>query len=136
MVDDVVDPFPWPSGLPFFAEHGSWQEGTEPNVSDFQVEVGPAKRRRRTYLPSTRLQFTRIISGTELAMFLDFFEGTLRSGVYNFTAIDPRTGVLTEYQFMQAPSWRDVTTNDQDTYWKLQFTLRRVNLTPSTSSPP
>jgi hypothetical protein len=134
---DVVDPFPWPiADLPFFAEHGTWQESPTPNVVDFQVEVGVPKRRRRTYIPTTQLQFARTITGTQLAVFLDFFEGTLRSGVYNFTAIDPRTGVSTEYAFLQVPSWRDMATNDDDTLWKLQFTLRRVNITPSTSSPP
>lgn len=125
---DTVDPIAWPSGLTFFAEHGSWQEAVEPNVIDFPVEVGPAKRRRRTFLPSTRLQFHRIISSAELDEFLTFYEDQLQSGVYNFTAIDPRTQELTEYQFLQVPSWRDVTSNGQTSYWRLQFALRRVNL--------
>lgn len=128
---DAVDPVAWPSGLRFFAEHGSWQEGVEANIIDFPVEVGPPKRRRRSYIPSTQLRFHRIISGAELEMFLDFYEGELRSGVYNFTAIDPRTGQLTEYQFMQVPQWSDVSTNSADTYWRLQFALRRVNLPPA-----
>lgn len=139
---DTVDPIPWPiAQLPFFAEHGSWQEGLESAVADFPVEVGPSKRRRRTYLPSTRVQFRRIVSGSELSAFIDFFEGTLRSGIYNFTAVDPRTGQSTEYQFLQVPTWDDVTTTKMPsgpntTYWRLQFTLRRVNLAPATSSPP
>jgi hypothetical protein len=53
----------------------------------------------------------------------------LKSGVYNFTALDPRTGESTEYQFIQVPSWRDVSPG----YWRLQFALRRVNITPATS---
>lgn len=130
---DVVEPYAWPSGLTFFAEHGSWQEGVEPGVLDFPVEFGPAKRRRRSFLVSTRVQFNRIISGDELQLFLAFFLDTLQSGVYNFEAIDPRTGDLTEYQFVQVPQWRDVTTHvnavgDTRTYWKLTFTLRRINL--------
>lgn len=126
MTDDV-DPIAWPSGLTFFAEHGSWTESVESNVADFPVEVGPSKRRRRTWLPSTRLQFHRIISTDDLAAFLAFYEGDLRSGVYNFTAIDPRTQESTEYQFEQVPSWRDVSPG----YWRLQFSLRKVNLPPA-----
>ena len=130
---DSVDAVPWPQDeLPFFAEHGSWQESVEPNVVDFAVEVGPPKRRRRSYIPSTRLQFHRIISSAQLTAFLNFFEGDLRSGVYNFSAIDPRTATETEYQFMQVPSWRDTSPG----YWRLQFSLRRVNLSPSSGSPP
>ena len=132
---DTVDPFPWPlAQLPFFAEHGSWQESPEPNVADFPVEVGPPKRRRRTYIPSTQLRFSRIITGTQLSSFLEFFDGDLASGVYNFTAIDPRTGISTEYQFLQVPTWRDVATNDDDTLWRLEFALRRVNLPPAPGS--
>ncbi len=127
---DVVTPFPWPYQLTFFAEHGSWQEGPEVNITEYPVEVGPPKRRRRSYIPSTQLRFNRIISKEDLDIFLDFFNNDLQSGVYNFTAVDPRTGESTEYQFMQAPTWRDVTTNSETTYWRLDFTLRRVNLPP------
>ena len=130
---DNVNPIPWPTDdLPFFAEHGTWTESVEPNVIDFAVEVGAPKRRRRSYLPSTRVQFQRIISTDELAAFLDFFEGDLRSGVYNFSAIDPRTQIETEYSFAQLPTWRDVGPG----YWRLQMSLRRVNLSPSSGSPP
>lgn len=121
----MSDPIPWPiSDLSFFAEHGSWQEGLEPNVADFPVEVGPSKRRRRTFLPSTRVQFNRIISTDDLAVFITFYEEDLQSGVFNFTADDPRTGDNTEYQFMQPPTWRDVSPG----YWRLEFSLRKVNL--------
>ena len=121
----MADPVAWPLVyLPFFAEHGTWNEGLESNVIDFPVEVGPAKRRRRTYLPSTRVQFQRIISSDHLTIFLDFYENDLQSGVLNFTAIDPRTGDSTEYQFLQVPTWRDVSPG----YWRLQFSLRKVNL--------
>lgn len=129
MTNDV-SPIAWPTAnLRFFAEHGSWSESVEPNVLDFPVEVGPAKRRRRSYIPSTVVQFQRIISTQELADFLTFFEGSLKSGVFNFTATDPRTAETTEYQFVQVPTWRDVSPG----YWRLQFSLRRVNITPATS---
>lgn len=124
----MADPIPWPTDiLPFFAEHGSWQESVEANVVDFAVEVGPPKRRRRTYIPSTKVEFQRIISSDELSGFLDFYEGNLQSGVLNFSAEDPRTGNVTEYQFMQVPSWRDVSPG----FWRLQFSLRRVNIPPA-----
>lgn len=129
------DPIPWPSGLRFFAEHGSWREAPTSATVDFEVEVGAAKRRRRSYIPSTQLRFYRIITGDQLAQFLDFFEGDLRSGVYNFTAYDPRTGELTEYQFMQVPQWSDIaSTTEGTTYWRLEFTLRRINLPPAPTS--
>ena len=122
---DGVDPIPWPTDLlTFFAEHGSWTEALEPNIVDFPVEVGQAKRRRRSYLPSARKQFQRIISTADLQTFIDFYEGDLNSGVFNFTAVDPRTGDTTEYQFLQSPAWRDVSPG----YWRLQFALRAVNL--------
>ena len=124
---DVVDPIPFPAEISWFAEHGSWQEAPAPNVVNFPVEVGPAKKRRRTYLPSTSLQFHRIISTEDLAIFLDFFNDDLKTGVYNFSAIDPRTEELTEYEFIQVPEWRDVSPG----YWRLQFSLRRVNLSPA-----
>src|SRR5262245_8828047 len=114
----TVDPVAWPlDALPFFAEHGSWGETVEPSIIDFATEIGPAKRRRRTDLPSTRVQFQRIISTAQLQSFLDFFETDLQQGVLNFTAIDPRTQVSTEYQFLQLPNWRDVSPG----YWRLQF---------------
>ena len=132
---DAVAPVPWPlASLPFFAEHTSWQEATDANIIDFQVEVGVAKRRRRSYIPSTQVRFSRLITSEQLAAFLEFFEGDLRSGVYNFTAIDPRTRVTTEYQFAQVPTWSDVTTNDETSWWRLQFALRRVNLPPAPTS--
>jgi hypothetical protein len=133
---DIVDPIPWPiADLPFFAEHGSWQESPETNVVDFPVEVGAPKRRRRSYIPSSQLRFSRTISGTQLQIFEDFFNADLKGGVYNFTAVDPRLGVTTEYTFMQTPSWRDLTSDGVETYWKLEFMLRRVNLPPAEVSP-
>lgn len=125
----MAAPIPWPTDiLSFFAEHGTWQESVEPNRLEFPVEVGPAKVRRRTYLPSLRVQFQRIISTDALAAFIDFYEGNLQSGVLNFSAPDPRTGDTTEYQFMTEPSWRDVSPGQ----WRLQFSLRKVNIPPAT----
>ncbi len=123
---DTVDPIAWPDELRWFAEHGTWQEAIEPNVVSFAPEVGPSKKRPRTYLPSTRLQFGRIISTDDLAIFIDFFNNDLKRGVYNFYATDPRTEEVTEYEFLQVPVWRDVSPG----YWRLQFSLRRVNTPP------
>jgi len=123
-----LDPVAWPiAELPFFAEHGTWTEGLENNVAEFPVEVGPPKTRRRTYLPSIKVQFQRIISTAHLDIFLDFYESDLLSGVRTFLATDPRTEESTEYQFVQPPSWRDVSPG----YWKLQFSLRKINLPPA-----
>jgi len=63
-----------------------------------------------------------------LATFLEFFEGDLESGTLTFTAIDPRTEESTEYEFVEAPTWRDVAPG----YWRLQFALRKINLPPVT----
>ena len=123
----MTEPVPWPiADLTFFAEHGTWNESVEVNIVDFPVDVGPAKRRRRSYLPSTVVQFQRIITTEDLATFLEFFNGDLQSGVLNFTATDPRTEEETEYQFAQVPSWRDVGPG----LWRVQFSLRKVNLPP------
>lgn len=127
-----VDPIAWPiAQLPFFAEHGSWVEAPEPNVIDFEVDVGPPKRRRRSYIPARRVQFSQVVTSEQLATFLSFYEGNLKSGVLNFTAIDPRTGENTEYQFLGQPSWRDITSNGETSYWRLQFALRKVNVPPA-----
>lgn len=117
----MTDPVAWPSDLDWFAEHGSWTETAEPNVTRFDVGVGPPKTRRKHYGPAIRLEFSRIMYSAELEQFLDFYQDDLNSGELNFTALDPRTEVLTEYQFMAEPSWQDIGPG----LWKLRFSLRK-----------
>lgn len=113
---------PWPTGsVAFEAEQGSWREKQEDNMLRTENEVGPAKRRRRTFLPNYELQFDMLLSSTELQAVLDFYDDDLIDGIIPFSATDPRLQTTCDYDFVEPPSWSDAG-HDK---WLVSLSLRR-----------
>jgi len=84
----------WPSGIGFLTHMPSLRyDGPEGDVAAFGPDVGPPKLRRRTTAAYRRLSgATPILTATERATFLAFWETDLAGGVLDFTATHPFTG--------------------------------------------
>lgn len=114
---------PWPTAsVAFEAQQGSWRGQREDNVLRTENEVGPPKRRRRTYLPNHLVQFTMLVTTAELEAILDFYDVDLVDGIGSFTAVDPQLGTTQEYQFVEPPSERDAGHD----LWEVEVSLRRL----------
>lgn len=121
----AIPSVPWPTltAGAFEAEQGTWSESPEPNETVFSPEVGPPKRRRRTYLPTKSLQFDIVMTSAQLSEFMDFYDVDLVDGIGAFSAVDPRLQLSRAYTFRSPPTIRD---NGHD-LWKLTFQLRRLD---------
>lgn len=113
---------PWPTAdCRFYAERGTWNEEKEGNLAEFKPEVGPPKRRRRTFLPSFLVSFEMLVSTSELEALEDFYTDDLVDGIESFTGTDPRLGTTETYTFISC-KWRDVGPD----LWRVMLQLRRL----------
>lgn len=113
---------PWPiDDIPFKPIVGTWNESLEDNVLKTSNEVGPPKRRRRSYLPSARVSFDLVLTTTQMEA-LDAFYDELIDGIGSFSATDARLSVTRNFQFVQPPSVSAVGIGA----WRVSIQLRRL----------
>lgn len=99
----------WPSGVPEWALAGSLSERVEVNVAEFQPEVGPPVRRRRTSVPTTLLSFEQVLTPAQYATLYSWYTSTLKDGSLSFNLTHPRTGTATECVFVSPPEYSEQT---------------------------
>ena len=91
----------------------------QPNTIRSQVEVGPAKLRRRFVDPVTTVNGGITVDQAQLQTFNTFYRTTLLSGVNSFNFADPVSGVDQEYRFIDPPVITPIT----DTQWAVSMNL-------------
>jgi len=94
----------WPGAVPDNGLIAGYSERTEDNVARFQPEVGPAKLRRRSSVPTTVLQFSQIMTFVAYDALVTFYQTDLKDGTLSFTRNHPRTGISGTFLFMVPPS--------------------------------
>lgn len=72
------------------------------------MDIGPAKIRRRTTRPIDTLSGTILLSVSQFTVFETFFNTTINGGANRFTLPHPITGVVSEFRFTKPPSVRNV----------------------------
>jgi hypothetical protein len=90
----------WPAGLP----QASLLEGALETVQDATVrtemDVGPAKRRRRYTAVVRRFSVPLILTLDQVATLETFYDSTLSGGVDAFDWLHPRTGASVSLAFV------------------------------------
>ncbi len=94
----------WPVSLPQQQFLGL-QIQYEPNVLEFEVDAGPAKRRRRSSKGRTYLRTDIELRGDQLAVFETFYDTTLVSGTLAFDWTHPATDAAASFRFQRKPAW-------------------------------
>jgi len=78
------------------------------NTIRTQMEVGPAKVRRRTTANVRPLRFSITCTPTQAAALDTFYTATTSGGADEFDYSHPRTGDSVSARFTQAPTYSDV----------------------------
>lgn len=114
----------WPSWIRFAIDPNSYGESPEQNRVEFQPEVGPPKRRRRTSLSQTVIAMETVwLTAQEVDDVTAFYRGTLTEGIDSFTATHPRTNTPGTWEFVDGPKVSQAVA----TSFKLSFQLRLLS---------
>ncbi|APZ53749.1 hypothetical protein [Salipiger abyssi] len=91
----------WPADIPFFTSKSGYRHsGPDGHILRSDMDVGPAKRRRRTSAaPEPFAGKIDRLSQAQLAAFKAFYRVALADGVLSFDATDPLTGETRRYAF-------------------------------------
>jgi hypothetical protein len=97
----------WPSTLQDKLNQASFSYALGETVLRSQMDIGPAKYRRRFTKGIDTLSCSILLkSTTEYNTFYNFYDSTLNGGVTRFEFVHPITGVLSEFRMSKAPSLR------------------------------
>jgi hypothetical protein len=95
----------WPDELYGTILKSGYNETVPNNVIRTEMDVGPAKIRRRGTAAVRPFTFNLFLSPAQLATFDTFYVTTIKSGSLSFTFRSPRTQVIGDYQFVAPPSY-------------------------------
>src|SRR5690606_30510317 len=93
----------WPSTLPTEPFVRSFRESLPKNTIRTQMEVGPAKVRRRSTARVKTISFILPIPRADVPTFTTFFEDTLADGSLPFDFTHPRTLETLTFRFLDDP---------------------------------
>lgn len=89
----------WPSKFKILRD--SFTEGLPDRVISSKMDIGPAKKRRRTILASYKINLTTLINMSDVDEFRQFY---LDNDVGVFDFIHPRTNQIVQARFASVPS--------------------------------
>lgn len=117
----------WPPSLTRTPRVSDLEESAPKVVIRSEVDVGPAKIRRRltggTRSFSVELDLTR----NELATFDTFFTTTTKGGSLSFSWKNPRTGTTADFRFLNEPSYRPrAPRGDGSEWWVVSFQMEML----------
>jgi hypothetical protein len=96
----------WPATLPQTLIMDGYGEAPGENQLRSNMEVGPAKMRRRATSAARKVSGSLILTLAQLAYFKTFYNTTLLGGTLRFTWLDPTDSTTTvEMRFSKTPSW-------------------------------
>lgn len=109
----------WPAGLPQRPLADGFTESPVSAVIRTEMDVGPAKMRRR-YTAEVRVyNMGLLLTTAQVATLQTFYESTL-AGVDPFDWVDHRTGAAASYRFRSPPSYFEAGAPD---YWRTTLDL-------------
>lgn len=88
----------WPAFLQDFLNTESFSYTIGDTTISSDVDVGPAKKRRRFTKSVDKLTCTINLPFADFQQFYDFFDVTLNGGIEYFTFDHPFTGVATDFR--------------------------------------
>lgn len=103
----------WPSKFKVLRDN--FKEELKDRTLSSNMDIGPAKKRRRTYLVSSILSFSIIVKNEDYEEFKNFYYDN-DFGVISFTR--PDTGKIVNCRFNSVP-----TPTFNETFWTVSITL-------------
>jgi hypothetical protein len=99
---------PFPSTLQQNLNQGTFNQSFGDTSIRTQMDIGPAKVRRRTTRPINILAGSIFLTSSEYSVFETFYNTTINGGASAFTIPHPITGVSGSFRFTKPPSLRDI----------------------------
>lgn len=109
----------WPSGLPQKPLLDGFSEGKQDIILRTEMDVGPAKRRRRYTWAPARFAVSLVCTTAQVATFETFVETTLNGGVDAFDWTHPRTGAAISLAIIGPYQWTPLGAG----YWRTTLQL-------------
>ena len=98
----------WPTTLPDSLLRKSYAESCPDNTLATNMDVGPAKKRRRATSAVVPVSGSIFVTLEQLAVFKEFYNTTLLSGSLRFSWIHPMDQTALEFRFAgEPPGWQD-----------------------------
>lgn len=94
-------PIEWPAGLPDCPQ--TWSETPAPDIVRSDMDVGPAKTRRRSTLENTVVQVSVTLKAEQYNDFMNFYNNQISFGVTPFYYKHPITAQINTYHFLENP---------------------------------
>lgn len=107
----------WPPSLTRTPRVANLEEKTPRVVLRSDVDVGPAKIRRRLTGGTRQFSIELDLRRTELATFDAFFITTTKGGALSFSWKNPRTGDVADFRFLDEPSYSPRAPRGDGTEW-------------------
>lgn len=98
----------WPSQ--FCPLINSFQESPPQNLIRSDMDVGPAKIRRRTTANIRPVSFRMFLNKANVAVLDNFYLNDIMSGAEAFDFTHPRTGQLVQARFQEPPQYQNQST--------------------------
>ena len=95
----------WPTALYGTILKEGYQETPPDNVIRTEMDVGPAKIRRRGTGAVRNFIFNLFLTPANLTTFNTFYDTTTKSGSLAFNFKSPRTEVLGDHRFVAVPTY-------------------------------
>lgn len=92
----------WPSTLPL-PSTGGYQEVLPDNTVRTEMEVGPAKVRKRATSATTKYKISFEMDNTDVNTLETFYRTTINEGADTFDMNDPRNGTSETWRIMGPP---------------------------------
>lgn len=89
----------WPNTLPQFALESGYQEDTQDQTIETQMEAGPAKIRRRFTKEIRTYEIQMMMTQAQAAAFDTFWQTDCLGGSISFDWVNPRTRAATTFRF-------------------------------------
>lgn len=128
----------WPVSLTRSPRLGDLSEEAPDVLLRSEVDVGPAKLRRRFTGDARRFSVALDLTRSELTTFDVFFRDTTEGGALSFDWKHPRTGAAAVFRFLRPPTYRPQAprTASGGEWWRVTFDMEMLPGTDSDNPPP
>lgn len=113
----------WPESLPQCVLLEGYRERPSSGVLSSEMDVGPAKTRRRSTATTTRLPVMVTLSNEQLGIFEDWFNQDVAGGALPFDWERPRTHQIVQARIVGDPPYELRPLASGSEYWRLSMTL-------------
>lgn len=115
----------WPSSLPVAPELSGYAEGMGKQVLRTEMDIGPAKLRRRSTAAPRPYNMPITLTAAQLDTLTGFWQDDCQGGALAFVLRHPRKPLETILcRFTEEPSWNAIAANDAEGGKMYRLTLQ------------